>query len=145
MCGISAIITPYGYTPALDPPPGSFPAPEEPQDTLKAFAHELTKDLPPAHRRPTHAKGHAPIHVDFEDDDLAPKKVNGNAGRAGYREMLVDELKQSLGRISHRGPDGQGIWISSDARVGEFRCEDGVLVEGCLAGICRYVLMPLSV
>jgi hypothetical protein len=119
MCGISAIITPYGYAPALDPPPGSFPGPQEPEDTLKRFARELTKDLPASHRRPAHQDQEVPIHVDFEDSDAPPKKVNGHAGKAGYRETLVEELKQSLGRISHRGPDGQGIWISSDARVGE--------------------------
>jgi hypothetical protein len=121
MCGISAIITPYGYAPALDPSPGSLPTPQEPEDTLKSFARELTKDLPPSHRRPAHLDNQEdPIHVDFEDSDAPPaKKVNGHAGKAGYRETLVEELKQSLGRISHRGPDGQGIWISSDARVGE--------------------------
>jgi hypothetical protein len=121
MCGISAIITPYGYAPALDPSPGSLPTPQEPEDTLKRFARELTKDLPPSHRRPAHPEDHVPIHVDFEDSDTdaQPKKVNGHAGKAGYRETLVEELKQSLGRISHRGPDGQGIWISRDARVGK--------------------------
>lgn len=121
MCGISAIITPYGYAAALDLAPESLPAPQEPEDTLKSFARELTKDLPSSHRRPAHPAGNVPIHVDFEDSDTdaPPKKVNGNAGKAGYREKLVDELKQSLARISHRGPDGQGIWISSDARVGE--------------------------
>ena len=36
-------------------------------------------------------------------------------GRGTVTEPLVDQMKDTL---SHRGPDGEGTWISEDRRVG---------------------------
>ncbi|KAJ9107137.1 hypothetical protein QFC19_002797 [Naganishia cerealis] len=136
MCGISAIITPYSYAPQLDPLPDDITPPQEPEDTLKALAVQLTQEAHP-HDEPAHPKRFGDeedhLHVEYEGPSvLAPGFSNGNgvhssstptpcppAETSEYRTQLVAELKQSLSRISHRGPDGQGIWISSDARVGE--------------------------
>jgi hypothetical protein len=117
MCGISAIITPYGYNPSLDPPAGSIPPPQIPEDTLGALAKRLTAGIPGAGER-VRGQGKEPhVHVEHEQPPVA---TNGtHATSAAYRDTLERELKQSLERIEHRGPDGQGIWISDDARVGE--------------------------
>lgn len=32
--------------------------------------------------------------------------------------LSIDRLKQMTDRIAHRGPDGEGQWISSDGRTG---------------------------
>lgn len=117
MCGISAIITPYGYTPSLDPPVGSIPAPQVPEDTLAALAGRLTADIPGAGRVRSRELD---IHVEHEQPTTSMNGTHAShEASAAYRDTLERELKQSLERISHRGPDGQGIWISDDARVGK--------------------------
>lgn len=110
MCGITAIITPYGYDPSRDPCPGDLTPPQEPEDTLRAFTHTHLGTAP---RRPADI----PIHIEHEDQD--PEGKPNDILGAGYRKRLVEELKQSLARISHRGPDGRGVWVSANARVGE--------------------------
>lgn len=110
MCGITAIITPYGYDPSLDPSAGDLTPPQEPEDTLRSFTHAHLGTVP---RRPTDT----PTHVELEDQD--PEGKPNDVLGMGYKERLVEELEQSLERISHRGPDGRGVWVSADARVGE--------------------------
>lgn len=41
-----------------------------------------------------------------------------NPSPTAYKHQLVRELTYSLERLSHRGPDGQGVWVSADGRVG---------------------------
>lgn len=84
---------------------------------MAALAGRLTADIPGAGRVRSRELD---IHVDHEQPTTS---VNGthasHEASAAYRVTLERELKQSLERISHRGPDGQGIWISDDARVGK--------------------------
>lgn len=88
-----------------------------PEDTLAALAGRLTADIPGAGRvRP----GELDIHVEHDRPTTTSNGTHTSyEPSAAYRETLERELKQSLERISHRGPDGQGIWISDDARVGK--------------------------
>lgn len=43
---------------------------------------------------------------------------NTNNQRNENHIVLSKELEASLDRISHRGPDARGVWVSQDGRVG---------------------------
>lgn len=43
---------------------------------------------------------------------------DGASGSEDYRTRLHEQMQASLDKIEHRGPDGRGVWISADARVG---------------------------
>ena len=45
-------------------------------------------------------------------------KMCGVAGILGADELLEDHLQAMAGSLRHRGPDGRGIWIDADARIG---------------------------
>ncbi|KAK5996319.1 Amidase chyE [Cladobotryum mycophilum] len=40
----------------------------------------------------------------------------------GKHDELVDSLKAAIGALKHRGPDGVGVWVSQDGRVGLAHC-----------------------
>ncbi|RDA86055.1 hypothetical protein CP532_1275 [Ophiocordyceps camponoti-leonardi (nom. inval.)] len=52
--------------------------------------------------------------------------LQGEAGKQASpessREELAVKLESAIGMIKHRGPDGFGVWISADGRVGLSHC-----------------------
>ncbi|KAM3441685.1 hypothetical protein MY4824_001463 [Beauveria thailandica] len=54
----------------------------------------------------------------------ALEAINGAKETAGIaaREGLAKQIQAGVDAIKHRGPDGSGVWISPDARVGLGHC-----------------------
>lgn len=55
-----------------------------------------------------------------EQTDLAVKAPTPALGQT--HDALAKQLQASIDDIKHRGPDGSGVWVSSDASVGLAHC-----------------------
>ncbi|KAI9151327.1 Amidase chyE [Paramyrothecium foliicola] len=69
-----------------------------------------------------HTNGHVNGHTNgyTNGNDLS----NGirSAKESAKREFLAKQLQAAVDNIKHRGPDGSGVWISPDGKVGLGHC-----------------------
>lgn len=65
-------------------------------------------------------------HTNGSITDHSNGQQPGNAAKADgtgpAREALAKQMQGGIDAIKHRGPDGSGVWVSGDARVGLGHC-----------------------
>lgn len=66
-------------------------------------------------RRPE-AEQNGNLSNGIHHDQLEPTPVPA-------KQLLHDEMQESLDIIKHRGPDASGVWVSDDERIGKMQVQ----------------------
>lgn len=81
-------------------------------------AQGITKSLDPL--------GHNGHRTDDHTGEQQKDTVNGSRESHAHEDSY-SQLKEAIESIKHRGPDGSGVWLSSDAKVGLAHCRLSII------------------